>query len=62
MSVGKTLRGRVLGLYGYGYGKIGKVVAGYGEALGMQVVWWCSEEGCARACAPRGWQDRSTLA
>lgn len=49
MGVGKTLRGRQLGLYGYG--KIGKVVGDYGRALGMQVVWWASEAGRARALA-----------
>ncbi len=49
MGVGKTLRGRRLGLYGYG--KIAKVVADYGRALGMQVVWWASEAGRARALA-----------
>ncbi|MDP5219181.1 D-2-hydroxyacid dehydrogenase family protein [Ruegeria sp. 2205SS24-7] len=48
-SVGKTLRGRQLGLYGYG--RIAKAVAGYAEAFGMDVVWWSSEEGLARAAA-----------
>jgi len=49
MGVGKTLRGRTLGLYGYG--RIAKAVAGYAEAFGMKVVWWSSEEGRARARA-----------
>ncbi len=49
MGVGKTLRGRQLGLYGYG--RIGKVVADYARAFGMRVVWWGSEEGRARATA-----------
>ncbi|MEP1932572.1 MAG: D-2-hydroxyacid dehydrogenase family protein [Hoeflea sp.] len=49
MGVGKTLRGRRLGLYGYG--RIAKAVAGYAEAFGMDVVWWSSEEGRARAKA-----------
>jgi D-3-phosphoglycerate dehydrogenase len=49
MGVGKTLRGRTLGLYGYG--RIAKAVAGYAEAFGMNVVWWSSEEGRARARA-----------
>lgn len=48
-SVGRTLRGRTLGLYGYG--RIGGAVAKYAEALGMQVQWWSSEEGRARAKA-----------
>ncbi len=47
MGVGRTLRGRQLGLYGYG--RIGKAVAGYAGALGMRVVWWGSEAGRARA-------------
>lgn len=46
-GVGKTLRGRQLGLYGYG--RIARAVAGYAEAFGMNVVWWSSEEGRARA-------------
>lgn len=49
MGVGRTLRGRVLGLYGYG--KISKVVAGYARAFGMEVIWWGSDEGRARAIA-----------
>lgn len=48
-AVGRTLRGRVLGLYGYG--RIAKAVAGYAEAIGMQVEWWSSEDGRARAKA-----------
>lgn len=49
MGVGKTLRGRTLGLYGYG--RIAKAVAGYAEALGMNIQWWSSDEGRARAKA-----------
>lgn len=48
-GVGKTLRGRQLGLYGYG--RIARAVAGYAEAFGMSVVWWSSEDGRARAAA-----------
>lgn len=48
-GVGKTLRGRRLGLYGYG--RIARAVAGYAEAFGMNVIWWSSEEGRARAMA-----------
>src|SRR5438105_3156387 len=36
MGVGRTLLGKTLGVYGYG--RIGKVVAGYGRAFGMDVV------------------------
>lgn len=49
MGVGRTLRGRRLGLYGYG--RIGRAVADYARAFGMDVVWWASEEGRARATA-----------
>lgn len=49
MGVGKTLQGRTLGLYGYG--RIAKAVARYGEAFGMKVIWWASEEGRFRAQA-----------
>ena len=49
MGVGKTLRGRTLGLYGYG--RIAKAVAEYAEAIGMNVQWWSSEAGRARAAA-----------
>lgn len=52
MGVGQTLSGRQLGLYGYG--RIGKVVAGYARAFGMRVVWWGSEEGRERARADGG--------
>ncbi|MFY0594891.1 MAG: D-2-hydroxyacid dehydrogenase family protein [Cognatishimia sp.] len=49
MGVGKTLRGRTLGLYGYG--RVAKTVATYAEAFGMKVIWWSSKEGRARALA-----------
>lgn len=48
-GVGKTLRGRRLGLYGYG--RIARAVSQYAEAFGMEVVWWASEDGRARAKA-----------
>jgi D-3-phosphoglycerate dehydrogenase / 2-oxoglutarate reductase len=35
VGVGQTLRGKTLGVYGYG--RIGSVVAGYGKAFGMTV-------------------------
>jgi D-3-phosphoglycerate dehydrogenase / 2-oxoglutarate reductase len=40
-GLGRTLRGRTLGIYGYG--KIGSLVAGYGAALGMKVLVWGRE-------------------
>ncbi len=49
MGVGRTLRGRTLGLYGYG--RIAKAVAGYAQAIGLAVQWWASEAGRARAKA-----------
>lgn len=49
MGVGRTLRGRTLGLYGYG--RIAGAVAEYAQALGMRVQWWGSEAGRARALA-----------
>ena len=49
MGVGRTLRGSTLGLYGYG--GIAKTVAAYAKALGLEVVWWASEDGRVRAVA-----------
>jgi len=49
MGVGRTLRGRTLGLYGYG--RIANTVAQYAKALGLKVQWWGSAEGRARALA-----------
>lgn len=48
-GVGRTLRGRTLGLYGYG--RIAQALARYAEAIGMRVQWWASDEGRARAKA-----------
>ncbi len=47
MGVGRTLRGRVLGLYGYG--RISGVVAGYAQAFGMKVHVWGSQAARERA-------------
>ena len=47
MGVGRTLRGRTLGIYGYG--RIGQVVAGYGRAFGMTVLVWARPTSMARA-------------
>lgn len=41
IGVGNTLRGRRLGLYGYG--RIARAVAGYGKAFGMDVTVWARE-------------------
>jgi D-3-phosphoglycerate dehydrogenase len=48
-SVGRALRGRTLGIYGFG--KIGSVVAGYGQAFGMNVQVWGREGSLERAKA-----------
>jgi D-3-phosphoglycerate dehydrogenase / 2-oxoglutarate reductase len=48
-GVGRSLKGRCIGLYGYG--KIARLVAGYARAFGMRVIIWGSEAGRARASA-----------
>ena len=45
--IGTQLRGRKLGIYGYG--SIGGIVAGYGKAFGMQVIVWGREGSRERA-------------
>jgi D-3-phosphoglycerate dehydrogenase len=40
-GLGRVLRGRTLAIWSYG--KIGKLVAGYGKAFGMRVVVWGGE-------------------
>ena len=46
---GTGLRGRTLGIYGYG--RIGKQVAGYGKAFGMKVLIWSREQARTQALA-----------
>lgn len=48
-TVGQGLRGKTLGVYGYG--RIGAVIAGYGKAFGMKVLVWAREASLARARA-----------
>jgi D-3-phosphoglycerate dehydrogenase len=48
-GVGSTLRGKTLGIFGYG--RIGKVLAEYGQAFAMEVLIWASEASRARARA-----------
>lgn len=48
-GVGQVLRGRTLGIWGYG--KIGQLVAGYGKAFGMEVLIWGSQAARERAAA-----------
>ncbi|MDR7047635.1 D-3-phosphoglycerate dehydrogenase [Duganella sp. 3397] len=48
-GLGFVLKGRTLGIWGYG--KIGQLVAGYGRAFGMKVVVWGSETSRNKAVA-----------
>ena len=48
-GLGLVLKGRSLGVWGYG--KIGQLLAGYGRAFGMDVVVWGSEASRQRAQA-----------
>jgi D-3-phosphoglycerate dehydrogenase len=48
-AIGRTLRSKRLGIYGFG--RIGKVVAEYGRAFGMEVSVWGSEPSRAEAVA-----------
>jgi D-3-phosphoglycerate dehydrogenase len=47
IGVGSGLRGKTLGIYGYG--RIGKVVAGYGREFGMNVLVWARAATLERA-------------
>src|ERR1700716_3134848 len=49
IGVGHTIRGKTLGIYGYG--RIGAVVAGYGKAFGMKVLVWAREPAMEKARA-----------
>jgi D-3-phosphoglycerate dehydrogenase len=51
IGVGSSLRGKTLGVYGYG--RIGAVVAGYARAFGMNVLVWARDASLARARADR---------
>lgn len=46
-TLGRTLKGRTLGIWGYG--RIGRRVAAYGKAFGMDVVVWGREASLATA-------------
>ena len=48
-TVGMGMRGKTLGIFGYG--RIGSTVAGYGKAFGMKVLVWGREASLARARA-----------
>lgn len=51
-GVGRTLRGKTIGIYGHG--RIGRLIAGYAAAFGARVLWWGSDAGRARATAEGG--------
>ena len=46
-ALGQVLKGKTLGIWGYG--KIGQLLAGYGKAFGMRVLLWGSEASRALA-------------
>jgi D-3-phosphoglycerate dehydrogenase len=48
-GIGMVLRGKTLGVWGFG--KIGQIVAGYGKAFGMHVIVWGREASRERAVA-----------
>ena len=48
-GVGSSLRGKTLGIFGFG--RIGATVAGYGRAFGMNVLVWAREASLQRALA-----------
>ncbi|MFJ2988274.1 D-2-hydroxyacid dehydrogenase family protein [Collimonas sp. NPDC087041] len=47
IGVGHTLRGKTLGIYGYG--RIGSAVAEYGKAFGMHILIWARQASLDRA-------------
>ena len=58
-GLGQVLRGRTLGIWGYG--RIGQIVAGYGRAFGMNVRIWGSDASRTKALAD-GYQAAATRA
>jgi len=59
IGVGHSVRGKTLGIYGYG--RIGKEIARYGSAFGMHVLIWAREDSLARARA-EGFRTADTKA
>jgi D-3-phosphoglycerate dehydrogenase len=53
IGVGSSLRGKTLGIFGFG--RIGAEVANYGKTFGMNVLVWAREATMARARA-EGWE------
>ena len=60
VGVGNTMRGKTLGVFGYG--RIGQVVAAYGRAFGLEVQVWGREEGRRKAQADGYAGDQTLLA
>lgn len=58
-TLGRALKGRTLGIFGYG--RIGRIVAAYGQAFGMHVVVWGRASSCV-AAAQDGYQVASSQA
>lgn len=48
-TLGQSLRGLTLGIFGYGH--IGSLIANYGRVFGMNVLVWGSDGSCTRAQA-----------
>lgn len=48
-GAGSTLRGKTLGIFGYG--RIGRAVADYGQAFGMKVLFWARKASIVQARA-----------
>jgi D-3-phosphoglycerate dehydrogenase len=60
IGVGRSLREKTLGIYGYG--RIGGVIAGWGRDFGMQVVVWAREVSLTKARADGYTTARSKVA
>jgi len=58
-GLGRSLRGRTLAIWGYG--KIGRLVASYGQAFGMRVLVWGSE-GSRQAATADGYEAAESRA
>lgn len=65
--LGRVLKGKTLGIWGYG--KIGKMIAGYGKAFGMQILVWgreasqlqASTDGCQVAASKQEFFELSDV-
>lgn len=65
--LGRVLKGKTLGIWGYG--KIGKMIAGYGKAFGMRILVWgreasqlqASTDGCQVAASKQEFFGQSDV-